>query len=366
MKIIISNYDDLKNPYYGGGGAKMLHEIAKRLSKKNQVIIICGSYKGSFDQVVDGVSYKHIGIKFGGPLFEQAAFSLMLPIYALKETYDMWIENFVPPHSTNFVPLFTKKPVIGITSILDAGQFSRKYKLPFYLIENIGIRQYKHIIALSESMKKRVQKFNPLANVRVILAGVDNNLLRLKTTERNYILYLGRIDVYQKGLDILIESWKKIASENKGIKLVIAGSGAKSEEEQLKNMIKKNNLEGSIKLLGKVKGAKKENLLTNCLFSVVPSRFESFGIVALEVLAVGKPLICFDIDGFSWIPKDLCIKVHNLNSDDLAKSMNELIKKRSLRNRLSANSRNFAQKFNWNSVAEKYEKFIHEVVSKKD
>lgn len=362
MKIIISNYDDLKNPYYAGGGAYMLHEIAKRLSKKHQVTILCGSYKGSFDEVIENVTYKHIGTKVGGPLFGQVAFSLLLPLYAMKETYDIWLENFVPPHSTNLIPLFTKKPVIGITSILDAGQFSRKYKLPFYLIENIGVRQYEHIIALSESMQKRVKKNNPKANVNIIFAGVDDNFLKLKTNERKYILYLGRIDVYQKGLDILIEAWKNIVNKNEGIELIIAGSGIKSEESQLKKLLIKNNLEQSIKLIGKVSEKKKEDLLANCLFVVCPSRFESFGIVALETLAVGKPLICFDIDGFSWIPKELCIKIQNLNSETLAKTMDKLIKEKKLRKKLSANGRIFAQKFNWDSVAEKYEKFINEGV----
>jgi glycosyltransferase involved in cell wall biosynthesis len=366
MKIIISNYDDIKNPYYAGGGAYMLHEIAKRLSKKHKVTIICGSYKRSFDEVVDNVVYRHIGIKAGGPFLGQAAFSLLLPLFAVKESYDVWIENFVPPHSTNFVPLFTKKPVIGITSILEAREFSRKYKLPFYVIENIGIKQYKNIIALSNAMEKRVKKNNPNANVKTILAGVDNSLLKLKTTEGKYVLYLGRIDIYQKGLDILVEAWKKLALKNNVIRLVIAGNGAKNEEEQLKNMIKRNNMEDSIELTGKVGGKKKEDLLANCLFAVVPSRFESFGIVALEVLAVGKALICFDIDGFSWIPKNLCKKIKNLNSDAFAEAISDLIQKRSLRKKLSDNGRIFAKEFNWDSVAEKYEEFIGKVVLNKN
>lgn len=366
MKIIISNYDDLKNPYYAGGGAYMLHEIAKRLSKKHEVTIICGSYKGSFNQIIDSVTYKHIGISIGGPLLEQAVFSLLLPIHAMIEAYDLWMENFVPPHSTNLIPLFTKKPVVGITSTLDAHEFSRKYKLPFYLIENFGIKQYKHIIALSEAMKQRVKKLNPKTNVKIIFAGVDDIFLKLKTNQGKYILYLGRIDVYQKGLDILVEAWKNIAYKNEGIKLIIVGSGTKGEENRLKKLVTKNNLEQSTKLIGKVSEKKKENLLTNCMLAVCPSRFETFGIVALEVLAIGKPLICFDIDGFSWIPKDLCIKIHTLDSDDLAKAMSDLIKEKKLRKRLSANGRIFAKKFNWDAVAEKYEEYINSLVLEKD
>lgn len=70
-------------------------------------------------------------------------------------------------------------------------------------------------------------------------------------------------------------------------------------------------------------------MLANCLFVVVPSRFESFGVVVLEGLAVGKALVCFDIDGFSWVPEDLCIKIKKIDSDHLAKIMNDLNKKKS-------------------------------------
>jgi len=60
-RIIFSNYDDPKNPFYGGGGARAIHEVARRLAVRHDVKIITGSYPGSRDEMVDGVSYTRIG-----------------------------------------------------------------------------------------------------------------------------------------------------------------------------------------------------------------------------------------------------------------------------------------------------------------
>ena len=60
-RIIFSNYDDPKNPFYGGGGARAIHEVARRLAVRHDVKIITGSYPGSRDEMVDGVSYARIG-----------------------------------------------------------------------------------------------------------------------------------------------------------------------------------------------------------------------------------------------------------------------------------------------------------------
>src|SRR3989344_7293123 len=155
MKIIISIYDSINNPYYRGGGAYAAHEIAKRLAKKHLITVICGAYKNSKDQVIDGVNYKHIGFKFTGPKLSQLIFSLLLPFYAMRSNFDIWLENFQAPHSTGFIPLFTKKPVIGITTTLHAEDFFKKYKIPFHFIERMGIKTYQHLIVLNQSLERK-------------------------------------------------------------------------------------------------------------------------------------------------------------------------------------------------------------------
>ena len=119
-KIIISSYDDLKNPYYAGGGAVVVHEVFKRLKESYKVKVITGKYPGSIDEIVDGVVYERIGTNFFGPRLGQLIFQVILPFYALTEKFDLWVESFTPPFSTAFLPLFSKKPVVGLVHMLSA------------------------------------------------------------------------------------------------------------------------------------------------------------------------------------------------------------------------------------------------------
>jgi len=129
--IVISNYDDVNNPYYAGGGSVAVHEIAKRLANDNEVVVYTGRYPGSKDLVIEGVNYKRIGLGVGGPKFGQLIYHLILPFRVLVSKYDLWIESFTPPFSTSFLQVFTKRPVIGLVHMLSGDDMRRKYKLPF-------------------------------------------------------------------------------------------------------------------------------------------------------------------------------------------------------------------------------------------
>lgn len=365
MEIIISNYDSINNPFYGGGGAHAMHELGKRLAVRHNVTIVCGAYRNSINGIIEGVRYVHIGPKSAGSALGQALFSLLLPFKAMRMKFDVWLENFVPPHSTNFISLYTRKPVIGITSILNADKFSQKYHLPFSFIENIGLRTYKHIIAFSDDVGSRVKAKSPKTKVHIIPDGIDSRYLSMKTQEKKYILFIGRIDVYQKGLDLLLLAWKYVTQSHPKMKLVIAGSGPASDIQKVKKLIRTLELGSSVVLKGKVSGTGKEELLRNCLFAVAPSRFETFGIAALELLAFSKPLVSFDIEGFGWIPRSICFKVPQEDTWRFAAVIKKLIEKKALRASISRSAKKFASRYNWDIIALQYEELIADVVGGK-
>jgi len=327
MKIIFSSYDSIANPFYAGGGARVIHEVALRLVRHGHAVtVVCGSYTGSINRISDGVSYKHIGIKIGGPLIGQLVFILILPLYVLLESYDIWLEGFTPPVSTGFLPIFTSKPVIGITMLLHADKFAQKYRLPFHLVEKIGLKIYRNIISLNDTITGKIRRINPDCHVVTIPAGVKNNLFTLPLRRRrDYLLYLGRIDVFHKGLDILAQIMELVLRKRKNIRLIIAGGGHPQEVRRLKRIFREKKMDKNTVFKGKVEDHIKEMLLNGALIGVNSSRFESFGITALEFMAVGIPFICFGIEGFSWIPDDIAFKVEPLNIAAFAKKLIGLI-----------------------------------------
>lgn len=365
MKIIISTYDDVKNPHYGGGGAIALHELAKKLSVKHDLKVISWNHSGVKNETIDGVSYTRIGLKFIPAKIGQFIFQMILPLYAIFRKYDFWIENFGPPFTTSFLPVFTKKPVLGVVHMLAAEDMKRKYKIDLSFIENAGIRRYRNTVATQETIREKILNINPKSNCNVISNGIDK-IYPEKTVRKKQLLFLGRLEVDQKGLDLLISAFQKFTQKNReGYQLVIAGSGLAAETEKLKTRIKNAELGNNVTLVGRVEGESKHKLMMESAAMVLTSRFETFSMVALESLAYGLPLVTFDIEGLKWIPGNAVRKANAFDAEDLVEKISEVLDDTNLQEEIRSNGLNYAEKYTWDNIAKEYEKLINEIVDAK-
>ncbi len=366
-ELIISTYDSLGNPYYSGGGAIAIHEVAKRFVEEYRVTVLTGNYKGAKNRVFDAVHYSHIGPSWFGPQTSQILFHFVLPFYVLTRNFDYWIENFTPPISTSFLPLFTKKPVIGLVHMLSAEDMKRKYKLPFDLIEKIGLRFYKYFIVLSKSAKNKIQKINSRAEILVTKNGISipEKVKEYSKRSKSFILFLGRIEVDQKGLDLLLKNYQIVFKKTK-LPLKIAGTGSKREIDKLKSLLEEYNLEGIVELVGQVSGPHKHKILSEASIVVIPSRFETFSITALEAIAYNIPLICCDIDGMKWVPKGDSVKFKYNSSECLTKKLIDLQLNEDKRISISNNQKTTSKNYSWNSVFVEYNNFIHQLLNKNE
>jgi hypothetical protein len=193
-KIIISSYDDITNPYYHGGGAICIHEVAKGLRPLYNITVLTSKHVGSHrDEEKDGVFYKRIGhTPAFFPPIGQMIFTLLLPVYVRLLSFDIWIESFTPPFSTAFLPVFTKKPVMGLAHFLSGEEMRKRYKLPFDLIEKIGLRRYSRFIVPHMVTGKKILETVPDAQVRCIPNGVHLPKRRNTKTQK-IVSLLGRI-----------------------------------------------------------------------------------------------------------------------------------------------------------------------------
>jgi glycosyltransferase involved in cell wall biosynthesis len=362
-KIIFSNYDDIKNPYYAGGGSLAIHYIASQLAKDYEVWVITGKYPGAKDGVVDGVNYKRIGLDVG-PKLAQLIFHFILWFYVLTTKFDVWFESFTPPFSTACLQWFTNKPVIGVTHLLGAENMQNKYKLPFSFFERLGLKTYKRVIALSQYIADKVKDSSPNTKVYVIPDGIDLSEINLDAPKNthDYILYLGRIDVEHKGIDLLLESWKLIAHKVP-VKLFIAGGGRQPDVDWLQNQIKSLGLGQTIEYKGRVDNDEKMRLMSHSMLMAMPSRFEGQGIVALEAFAHKAPLVCFDIIDLSWIRGDCAAKVPAFDTEKYADTILDLVNNPGKRTKLENNAKEFVKSFDWKLIMDEYNKLIKEVIT---
>lgn len=361
-KVIISNYDDLKNPVYAGGGARAIHEVAKRLISNFDVTVLTGNYPDAKNEVLDGVAYVRIGLPYTVGPIGQLLYVPFLLWHVLTQKYDVWIESFTPPVSTSFVPLFTKKPVIGLVHMLSGKDMARKYHLPFTSIERLGIKLYRYIIALTDYSAKKIREQNPSAHIAVIGNGVDMPEHAIFNKGR-HLSYLGRIEVNQKGLDLLLDAYAK-ACESISVPLVIAGIGSAKEVARLSSLIRERSLEKLVTLRGRITGKEKDTFLRETLIGIVPSRFETFSLTMLEMMSYGIPVVAFDTAGTRWAPDDTLVRVPAFDTRALAEAIIALYRNENFQEQLRAHATTYAARHTWDAIGQAYTAYITEVLTR--
>ena len=358
MQIVFSTYDSLGNPYYGGGGAVAVHEVAKRLAQKHEVTIVCGAFPGAEDHLLDGVSYRYIGNPKSGPKSGQLFYHFHLVRAVRSFHFDVWVESFTPPISTSFLPSFTGKPVMGLCHLLSGSNMARKYGwLPFEKIESRGLKKYKHFITLTPHAKSLLMQHNPDAHYAVIPNGIDPSFLQSEMieTSKPRFLFIGRIDTYQKGLDLLFKTLEGI-ERPLNWKIVMAGSGSKKDVNWLHRRI--DEAESEIEYIGPVYGKEKFDLIQQSAALLMPSRYETLPLSLLEGFAMGKPLIWYDIPQLSWIPKSCGMSVPFQDCAAYGKAMLRLEDSEEFRRSCGTDAKEFSRKFDWDWVAGEYETAI--------
>ena len=161
------------------------------------------------------------------------------------------------------------------------------------------------VTACSQYLLEKAIRFEPSIGSKglVIHNGIDPMRFRNKQSyvcDRPYILALGRL-VHAKGFDMLLEAFAQ--TESGETILMIAGEG--DERESLQNQTRQLGLEGRIRFFGPATQEQAIGLLNGCSLVVIPSRSESFGIVALEALAAGKPILATRVGGLCELLADV-------------------------------------------------------------
>ena len=165
---------------------------------------------------------------------------------------------------------------------------------PFYsylvnfirLWDYVAAQRPDYLVTNSENTRKRIQKFYG-RDAKVIYPPVETNFQiedSLKKAETPYFLAVGRLSKY-KNFDLLIKAFNEVK-----YKLIIVGTGI--EEEYLKSISG-----GNIVFKGRASDDEKNKLLEGCLGLINPVVDEDFGIVPVEAMAHGKPVLAHKSGG---------------------------------------------------------------------
>ena len=201
------------------------------------------------------------------------------------------------------------------------------------------------------------------AKVSLVPCGVDLSVFRpldqkmvrdrLGLNGEKILLYVGRVEPL-KGLDLLVETAAQMDSED-GVRVIVVGADVNGDREmdRVKLLAKERDLEGQIDFVGQVDHKELPLYYNAADVCVVPSYYESFGLVALESMACGTPVVATRVGGLSTIIQ------HGRTGylkpwrcpDAFANSVEMIISSDGLQQSMGTAARKHAEGMGWDTVA---------------
>jgi phosphatidyl-myo-inositol alpha-mannosyltransferase len=162
--------------------------------------------------------------------------------------------------------------------------------------------------------------------------------------------FLGRFDEPRKGLPVLLEAMRTVVRRYPGARLLIAGRGDADDLHELVG----DDLRPHVALLGEISEEDKAAFLRSVDVYCAPNLLgESFGVILIEALAAGAPIVASDLDAFARVLEDgeAGVLVRRGDAAALARALCELIADPDRRAELSARGASVAAAYDWDVLA---------------
>ncbi|MEA2054534.1 MAG: glycosyltransferase family 4 protein [Candidatus Thermoplasmatota archaeon] len=352
-----------------GGVAYHVSELVNSFSKKGMdVIVITNKVEKPFYNVcaevleVNGITDPLFGTNISLAVtkklkgFLNSDFDIMhvhhafsrLPLAGLSLASKQNIPSVLTTHTVSFFPDY---------------EFFWNFISYGYPRYRLTISKADKIIAVSEAAKKFMSYFTQ-KDIVVIPNGVsikkfnlmDKDIARKKTGLNGdpIILYVGRL-VPKKGVDVLILSMREVIKNYPHALLVISGTGKMLP--LLKTLVRIAGLDKNVLFLGFVEDPLLPYFYNSADVFVLPSiTAESFGIVLLEAMASGVPVISTKVGGIAEVLEDgkYGILVEPNSPGKLAKGIIELLDDKNLRRNMAKKGRKKVERdYSWNNIGKK-------------
>ena len=197
-----------------------------------------------------------------------------------------------------------------------AVRLAQRYNVPVVITEHIpwsvwdklprvkrraawAVRNCRNHLSVSESVRRSVMEtVGHLPNLDVVPNGVNGSIFDLAAAacfrKTNQILFAGAVRPV-KGVDVLLRAIRILLDRKKDVHLVIAGEPYygryRQEESNLRALAQQLNIAGHVEFAGKKSPNEVAALMQESAMLVLPSRIESFGMVLVEALACGTPVV---------------------------------------------------------------------------
>lgn len=375
---------DVIYPYVKGGAEKRFWELARRLAAKNHEVHLYGmrSWKGNPDFISEGVHIHGIGrprklyLKSGIRNASQVIHLALALFPGLnKESFDII--------DCNAFPYLTFFPVKRYTSlhhtplVMTWQEVWDKYWFSYlgYIkgsfgrsIEKRVIRSSEYIIAHSKKTRDALLSSGFRGReIRLISHGVELDTIKNipASKEKSDLLFAGRL-IKDKNVELVIRALGLIKKDMPQVRCTIIGEGP--EKNKLLSLSKKLGLEENIRFTGFLEYKEVLALMKASKIFAFPSQREGFGIVAIEALSCGLPVVTVEhpMNAATEIIKDgkngyVC----RIDASSLAARIKGLLEDETLRLKMSEEAKSAAAGNDWDKITDITLEFYKEIIAKK-
>jgi phosphatidylinositol alpha-mannosyltransferase len=281
-----------------------------------------------------------------------------------RERFDLlhFHEPFVPFLS---LVLLRQSTSVNVATFHAYGGFSPAYEFGSKVMSSYAARLHGRI-AVSAAARHFIDRFFP-GDYKVIPNGVDVGrfsravpIARWQDGTRN-ILFVGRFES-RKGLLDLLKAYRLLRRTGCHCRLLVVGRGPQEREARRYTMTRGM---GGVEFLGQVSDEVRDSLFkTADVYCSPATGRESFGIVLLEAMAAGAPIVCSDIHGYKGVARRgreaLLVPPHDPR--ELASALAKVLGDDELRAAMGASGISRAAEFSWERVTAKVDDYYGFVI----
>ena len=382
FKILVINYE---YPPIGGGGGVICRDIAEEMvALGHEVDIVTSIYKGlSAHEKVNGVDVHRVPVLFRGAQNVASLPSMLsyIPLGILKASelnakrkYDVINTHFAIPSGPagNYISKKFKIPnVLSIHGgdIYDPSKSLSPHKTPVLknVVRKMLINADEVIAQSSDTKRNAISFYGVNREIKIIPLGIKPTQYPIKSrkelglAEDKFIFStIGRL-IRRKNLEALFEIIKGV-NLSFPAQLLIMGDGP--ERENLERKIHELNIEQSVKFLGRVSEEEKFQYLDLSDVYLSTAMHEGFGMVFLEAIKCGLPVICYDKGGQIDFLKDgqtgFFILLDNKNL--FIEKLNHLLANKQEISKIGNHNKKYVEKFFIKNIAQQYYRVFENLI----
>ncbi len=374
MKIALVSPYDFSVP---GGVVKHIYYLAKHFREMGhdvKVIAPCSRKDVPLSEYLVKVSSLVVGIPSAGSVARVS----VSPLVYRKAKKILEEENFDVVHIHEpFTPMLPVA-VLRHSEALNIGTFHAYRPDPHPLLEHSDVllkRLAKKLdgrIVVSMATRDYISRYLP-GDYRIIPNGVEldffqrmNKPIERFCDGRPNVLFVGRLEK-RKGFSFLLDAFKIVRAEIPQARLLVVGAFDDDDKKPFVEYVRRNRIHG-VRFIGRVPEEELPRYYHTCDVFCAPSLgYESFGMVLVEAMAAGKPVVASAIPGYTEVVKSGSegLLVPPGDPQALARAIIHLLNNPQLREWMGEMGKRKAARYSWRQIASEVLEYYHEVAELK-